>query len=354
MSTAYKRIIINRFLLGGLLMLSSAAAAQEAQQAENPPADPGRDYLLQGLEPGAWANGLEKLEVFQVWLGGHVERSARLVDDYFGSEESFERSRGNRVDVLTPIVFHDNGQTEMSMRIRAKIELPRINERLHLIVATEDTSVKGQADDTLARDITATEGRSLLGLQFALEEYSKLASLLEIGVSFKNIVDPDPYVRLKKNYEWAHDSGWMTRMGQELFWERYEGVGLDSKLVFDKPLEAKRLFRSQTDGLWDYEEGRYALTQRLLLYQPLNKHSVLTYQLRGDWDSAASTHYPAGLHLSGYGTFFNWRERAYKDWLFFEVEPGIYFSQDNAFKRPDITLSLLLEMRFYQVAPALR
>lgn len=349
MSTGVKRFIINPLFVFGLVMLGGIGPlqAEEGLPASQAPAQPEKNYLLEDLQPGKLSKGLDYLERFQVWLGGRFEQSARQVDDYFGSEEGFERSKGNRLDVLTPIVFHDSGQMEMSVRLRTKIHLPRINDRLHLVLTTEDTSVKGQADDSLAREITEEDGRTAVGLQLALEKYSKLASLLDIGLSFKNIVDPDPYVRLKKNYEWTHSSGWVTRMGQTAFWERYEGVGLDSKLVFDKPLDTKNLFRSQTDGLWQYEEGTYSLTQRLLLYHTQTKHTLHTYQLRGDWNSAASTYYPAGMHLSGYGAFFNWRERAYKDWLFFEVEPGVYYSQDNDFKRADLTLLLLLEMRFY-------
>ncbi len=312
-------------------------------EKDNPPKPKEKSYLLEGIDK-TWLNeGLESLERFQVWLGAHVQHTTEGIDDYFGTEEAFERSRGSRLDIMTPVIFHDSGQIEMSMRLRAKFALPKIERRWHLMITSEDTSVKGQVNNDLAREVTEQDGTASLGFQVALEDFSKLATLLDFGMNFKNVVDPDPYVRLKKRYEWDMGSDWTGRMGQDLFWESIAGLGLNSKFVFDKRLDDEYLFRSQSNGTWWQQDGYYELTEQLLLYQQINPYRILTYQTWYSWSTENT-----GVHTTGYGAAVNWRERAYKNWLFFEVQPGIGFSEDNDFKKADLTLMLMLEMRFFQ------
>ncbi|MDG6778699.1 hypothetical protein QCB44_08285 [Thiomicrorhabdus sp. zzn3] len=301
-----------------------------------------KEYLLQDLDSGLIYEGLQKMENFQVWLGGHVQETSELIDDYFGTQESFEYARGSRLDVMTPVIFHDSGQVEMSLRMRAKLAFPKIAKRWHLLITSEDTSVKGQVNSDLARDVTEEEGTASLGFQVMLEEYDKLATLLDFGLNFQNIIDPDPYVRLKKRYEWQLKNDWTSRMSQNLFWERVAGPGLESKLVFDHELDEVYLFRSQTDGVWWHDDGYYDLIERFLLYQRVNPHRLLTYQLRFDWDTQGP-----GFHNTDYGVAVNWREKAYKNWLYFEIEPGVRFTEENDFAQADLTLMLMLEMRFY-------
>jgi hypothetical protein len=209
---------------------------------------PEKNYLFEGTNETWLKRGLQGLEQFQVWLGARIQNGGELIDDYFGSEESFERVRGSRVDVLTPVVFHDSGQVEMTLKVRAKMALPKIEDRWKLIITTEDTSIKGQANDEQANALVEEPGTASLGFQVALEEFDKLASLLDFGINFRNIVEPDPYVRLKKRYEWSQPSGWVHRMSHDLFWERVDGAGLDSKWVSDRRWSDVYLFRSQTDG----------------------------------------------------------------------------------------------------------
>lgn len=321
----------------------SFSQSSDVQPGPTKPEPSQKSYLLQGVEDTWLLQGIDILERFQGWLGTRVQETGQGIDDYFGSDEAFERSIGNRLDIMTPVVFHDSGQVEMSMRLRAKFALPKIEKRWQFLITSEDSSVKGQVNDDLAREVIEQEGTTSLGFQVALEEFDKLATLLDFGINFQNIVDPDPYVRLKKRYEWPVEGGWTTRMSQNLFWERYAGPGLESKLVFDKDLDAEYLFRSQTDGVWWHDDEYYDLTQRLLLYQKVNPHRLLTYQARWGWDTR-----DVGAHITDYGAALNWRELAYKNWLYFEVEPGVAFSEENDFSKADLTLMLMLEMRFFE------
>lgn len=302
-----------------------------------------KQYLLEGTNPTWLSHSLDKLESFHVWLGGYVQNTGEGIDNYFGTEESFELSKGSRLDIMTPVVFHDSGQIEMQLRLRAKFELPRLRKRWHLFVTSQDSSVKGQANSEQVNEVIEEEGSASFSLQVVLDELKKRELILDFGVNFKNISHLDPYLRLKKRFEWDYDSGWNHRMSHSLFWESAAGPGLESKLVFDKPLDKAHLLRAQSDGVWWQDETYYDLTQRLLLYEVINPYRILTYQTWGRWDTQN-----IGAHTTGYGLSVNWRERVYKNWLYFEVEPGVKWTENNDFKQPDYTLRLMLEMRFFK------
>ena len=287
---------------------------------------------------------LHSLETFQVWLGGHVQNTGDGIDNYFGRSESFERTRGNRLDIMMPVVLHDDGSVETQVRFRAKLALTKLKKNLHLLVFSQQSTLKNNPQNTLPSEANEGEEPFSLALQALLDATEQNEIYLDVGVKLADVIKPDPYVRLQKRFNWNADNGWNTRMTQTLFWERVDGSGLDSKYVFDKPIDPRYLFRAQTDGTWWQDEHYYELTQRLLLYNTVNVHRIFTHQAWANHDTLTGS-----FKKTSYGLTSNWRERVYKNWLYFEVEPGIRWVNDNAFSDPDITLMLMLEMRFFKV-----
>lgn len=302
-----------------------------------------KQYLLDGINPLWLSDSLDKLEEFQVWLGGHVQNTGEGIDNYFGTGESFEVSQGSRLDIMTPMIIHDSGEIEMLLRMRAKFAFPKMRKRWHLLVTSEESSIKGQDNNTVANEVLTEESTSSLALQIMLDSVKQQELILQAGSQLTDGVKLDPYVRIKRRFKWHFSDDWTHRMSHALFWESVAGAGLESKFVFDKPLEKTYLFRAQTEGVWWHEKSYYDLTQRLLLYQTLNPYRLLTYQTWASWDAQIDH-----ADNTAYGLSVNWRERVYKNWLYFEVQPGVHWIDDNDFKDPDVTLMLMLEMRFFK------
>lgn len=300
-----------------------------------------RQYLFQDDNP-AWLNGsLNTLQSFQVWMGGHVQNTSDGIDNYFGSGDEFELTKGNRLDIMTPIRVNDNGELDMQLRVRAKLALPKLRNRWHLLIKSQDDIESG---GDLTSESTGERSKTSLAVQALLTSAKGQELYFDVGARTAGLMKLNPYVRLKKRYEIELDSRWKSRMAHSLFWERVDGVGLDSTLVFDRPIDKRHLFRAQSDGTWWDSDAYYDLKQRLLLYKTVNAHRVFTYQ---GW--AAFNSLQQSFQKTGYGLTFNWRERAYKNWLYFEVEPAIKWVEDNDFERADISIMVMLEMRFFKL-----
>ncbi len=309
-----------------------------------------KQYLLEGLDEGMLNNSLLFFDEMQNWLGNHVDDIGEMADDFFGTEESFDRSRGSRLDILFPVTYHSNGSLDSGIDFRAKIELPRTNNRWNLIIESaqevflDSLSEEGDTNSPILSGTTSADesGGTSIGLRFKIETKAYTLSFLDLGLNFKNMIDPDPYLRVKGTYKWLLSDRWTSRMIQNLFWERHAEIGLASRQVFDYTVNDWYLLRSETRGTWWDKNQTYDLSHNFIFFQKLSKHRAIAYRSGWNWQLSDSqrglTHFNVGLNL---------RERVYKSWLFVEIEPRVDFSKSTAFNVADPNITILLEAQFY-------
>lgn len=321
----------------------------------NRPPNEEKTYFFEHSQNTLVNSTLGVLDRFQGWVGEQVDDLGEEADDFFGSDESFDRTRGSRLDVMAPLRFHANGKIDSEVKFRAKIELPKTNRRWNLIVLSADKSLRDLASDGQAGNsatsassssVTGTNqtdtGGTAVGLRFMLDMKDYTTSFFDFGLKFRNVIEPDPFVRLKGNYKWQLSDKWYSRMTQDLFWENYSGVGLNSNQVFDYQVNQRYLLRSDTDGTWWDKEQNYILSHNFIFYDRVKVYRGLAYHLGWDWETK-----DVGFHLTGYHAGLNWRERIYKKWLFFEIEPRVDFRVEDNFQRADPSIQFMLEMQFY-------
>lgn len=308
-----------------------------------------KTYFLEDVKTPLLNDTFHYLDQFQGWVGAYIDDFGESADDFFGTEESFDRTRGSRVDVMTPIRIHASGQIDTEVKFRAKIELPKTNKKWNLMVTSANDSIDsmmGQGDNNQAivanNNVTDQQGSTAVGFRFMLDAADYTSSFFDFGLNFRNIIEPDPYVRIKGNYKWQLSERLFSRMTQDLFWESYQGVGLASRQTFDYQANQDFLLRSETSGTWWDKDQYYELAHTFYLYEKVNIHRGVAYNLGWNWDTKE-----VGPHLTAYHTGMNLRERVYKKWLYVEIEPRIDFSQDTDFKEADPSITLMLEMQFY-------
>jgi len=312
-----------------------------------------KDYFLEGSKGPLINSTLNYLETMHDWLGTYVDDFGEKADDFFGTEESFDRTRGSRLDIMFPIRFHADGAIDTQVKFRAKIALPRTNKRWHLMVSSAEDTLQelanedqGTSTSAVNNNTSATstnqDGSTAVGFRFLLETKNFTESYFDFGLNFRNIIEPDPYVRVKGTYKWQLSKKWYSRMYQNLFWENFDGVGLHSRQTFDYQVNNRYLWRSETNGTWWDKDQYYDLSHNFLFFDQVNVHRGLAYHLGWNWNTQAP-----GFHLTAYHTGVNWRERVYKKWLYFEIEPRIDFREDTHFQKADPSILFMLEAQFY-------
>jgi len=333
---------------------TSKTTPSEETKQNTPPQSAQKTYFLEDTDLPILNKTLDTLDSWQRWVGSEVEDLGQATDDFFGAETSFERSEGNRLDISFPFQFHQDGQIDQSINVRAKIDLPKTNKKWQLIVISAEQSLtesltgndNAQPVERKATAVNDKNNSNAVGLRFLVDTKDLISSFVGFGINFRNIIQPDPYARIKAQKKWQLSPVWTSRMTHDLFWESVQGVGLKSSQTFDAAITNQTLFRSETIGRWLDKEQAYDVAHNFILFEQVNAHRGLAYHLGWNW-----TTQDLGFHLSAYHTGINWRERVYKKWLFVELEPRIDFSEDNGFRQADFSVILMLEAQFYKVKP---
>lgn len=330
---------------------SPESSSAEAQPTKSSAPEPKKSFLLEFVDMPILQDIMGTLDEWQHSLGSEVEDIGQATDDFFGTEASFERSEGNRLDISFPFRFHQDGQIDQSINLRAKIDLPKTNKRWQIIVTSAEQSLtesltgneNAQPVERQATAVNDQNNSNAVGLRFLIDTKDLIASFVGFGINFRNIVLPDPYARIKAEKQWRLNPIWISRMSHDLFWESLQGVGLRSRQTFDANLSKQHLFRSETIGTWLDKDQAYELNHNFILFDQVNEYRGLAYHLGWSWTTQDT------FHLSAYHTGFNWRERIYKKWLFVELEPRIDFSEEDNFKTSDFSVLLKLEVQFYKL-----
>lgn len=328
---------------------SSPALAQ--QKTPLPPtSDSTREYFLEGADNPVLNTSLKYIDSFQSWLGDHVDNVGERADTFFGSEQSFDRSKGSRLDVLFPMRYGKDGTLSTELKYRAKIELPRTNQRWHLIVESVDENLRSDSNGNSASPtVVASNGESeettSVGLRFMIGVKDYTFSFVDVGLNFRNLVEPDPFARIRGEYKWELTDKFTSRMNQNLFWENFRGVGLNSRQTFDYAATQEDLLRSETDGTW-WDKGQYYdLNHNFIMFHKINEHRGVSYNVGWNWNTLEK-----GFHLNSYNVGINVRERIYKKWLFFEIEPRVSFFEEDEFTTADPSITFTFEIQFYNRA----
>lgn len=103
--------------------------------------------------------------------------------------------------------------------------------------------------------------------------------------------------------------------------------GWESRTIvdFERPVFKYCLFRTTFDGSWFETLPGYYYNVDFVLYQPLKSNRTLQYELANSIRTRSN-------HRLDITTFrVSYRQRIWKDWLFFEVGPQVSFPRSRNF-----------------------
>lgn len=268
------------------------------------------------------------------WIdGGHgyatrkANEMTQWVDNFFGNDERDLEQAESRLRLRTIYDWDQRLSNEVKFRLGGKVNLPQISERLDLVFRGEEMDGMGERDSQ-----QYDEDRVGLQLQVGNTELEKHRFDLTMGVSSAGL---RPGVKYVFQDAFARDMNF--RFTQRVMHENDEGVYGISQFVLDKALSDRSLARSytrlmrgeETDGLewsttlsyaraWNNERGRVGATW---LYVGAEGQTE-------PYD-----------YVSNYLVGVRFRRQAYRDFLFWEVEPSYnwridepYFDRDGAWK----------------------
>ncbi|TXS95978.1 hypothetical protein FV139_00240 [Parahaliea maris] len=277
----------------------------EGWEAAEPEAEAGEDENQDGE--------VNWVDTSHAYATGRAQAMTRWMDDYFGDKEYILEEAESQLRLELIDTWDSDDGTDLKVRLRGKLQLPKISRRLNLLFSGEDSELDSSEERQVNDEI---------GLQYELLDRARSRFDLTLGYSSGH---------LRPGVKYRNQGSFSDRLSYRLV-ERiqYEdGENFFSQTQFDLNHAvgensvvrwgSRLLYGEKTEGV-EWSTG-LSLRQRYRLDHP--RPIATSYFV-----SANGVTRPEGFSKN-YRTGVLWRRQVYRDYLFLELEPSYNYRRRN-------------------------
>lgn len=299
----------------------SEAAAVEAEPAETM-LSPGPKRLA---IPVSCLGAGEDARWFDRAQGYWSERAcapAVWFDRFFGGGRSDDVATA-LVRVIPSFQYSDREFTETGVRLKAKVRLPQIEQRLSVVINDDDEAETGLLPGEVERpqQANAQSRSSSMAFRYLYDTHRRWRVDADVGLRSELKL----LARLRYRNEWTLRPGLQTRFTQSVYFLDGEGFGETSLVEFERLLAEDMLLRWSTQATVSEQANGLELREGLQLLRQVDADRALS------WNLAATVNSDPAWKAGSYVTSVRFRQRAFRSWMFFEVEPFIDWIREDRF-----------------------
>lgn len=322
------------FLLTAGGLWSCNAPAMPVETAEHRPS-PAQDRSEPGIPDILNATGMDATHYY---LSTAVELTSRRIDAFFGEDRLYDDVTGSWVQLRGRIAWREAGEYDLAGKFRLKLDLPRLGERVNLIIA-------GENDDDATAEMTDLETERPLyelrdpdlsaALRFILKEKRHWTLNIRPGLKLS---DPlESFVTLQFIRTRVHQGTWLSRGAIELGFHSSEGWENQWELQLERAVGANNFLRTTSSVLWrEADPGNQTLGQMLRLTHTFSRSRLIA------WEIGARAETRPDLRTTAYFSSLRLRRNLKRSWLFFELKPELRLTRDSDFA-PEALFTLTLD-----------
>lgn len=254
------------------------------------------------------------------WLASYLNRlsgniDSFFVDSFFSENITDDDVKGSRakLSLYTRRVLGD--PVDYKFGLSVKLVLPNTNERLNLLLDSEDE------DSREADPIESIENVNYTAaLRFIIKESDQWKTNLDAGIRWG--VPPNPFVRFRAR-RYAYLSEWELKATQTVFYFALDGWGEETRLQMDYPINTEKLFRINAKAGYLLNDEFFKLSYDAGLYHELSSKAALGFVAGAAGDSefdATFYSYSAGVR---------YRRQIYSNWVFAELAPEFIWDREK-------------------------
>ncbi len=273
-------------------------------------------------------------------------------DDFFGiSRSESTRKAGYLLRWKNSVRLGDDGKPRVATSIRANIQLSAINEKLRLSLSGDDLPERKSQnlpDDPGApsQDRTIQPTRLVnTELRYIINQTTAIDSFIGAGVRLNFPVKT--FVRGRYVYTYPLSDVSLVRLGETLFLTNRDGFGETTEISIERLLDSKTVLKWASSGTISESISGLEWGSHLSLIRELSSRSAVsvTGGVYGDTNSAAIA--------SNFRLSTNYRRNFHREWLFYEVEPEIFWPRDaTGSYSANYAIFLRLEVLFEERTPS--
>lgn len=249
-------------------------------------------------------------------LSGNIDTF--FVDAFFSEEIIGDDVKGSRAKLsfYTRRVLGD--PVDYKFGISLKMVFPNTNERLKLILDSEDEESAREADP-----IESVENVNYTAaLRFIINESDLWKTNIDAGIRWR--LPPDPFVRFRAR-RYAYFSEWEMKLSQTATYRVSEGFREDTQVQMNYPLNIEKQFRVSAKADYLLNDGYFKLNYGAGLYHRLSKKAAIGFV------AGAGGNTEHGATFNAYNAGVRYRRQIWKKYIFAEVAPEFIWTTDKEY-----------------------
>jgi hypothetical protein len=254
------------------------------------------------------------------------------MDNYFG-EPNYEIEAAEslvRIDFTTDWDQEDG--TNNNVRLRGKLQVPRISKRLNLVFSDESGDELDPGEDQRKLDDS-------FGLLYRVSEGKHSRFDLTMGISWNHV---RPGVRYR--YQGALSDITTYRFTQRLQYENSEGGYATSQIELNRVLGENTVLRWNNRGVYGQETDGTEWISRLSLFQR-HKTARKRRELGINYFGAINGVTDPESYVKNYRLGVLFRRQVYRDFLFLELEPAYNYRKRQPDEKRQFAWSIALRFQ---------
>jgi hypothetical protein len=303
---AHTKRLIAACLCSALLAGQSAVLAQNPEETSSSEERAVIAVENQPIEP-TW------IDTSHAYASDQAQALTEWMDDFFGDQEyNLEQAKSHlRIELIDDWESQDGH--DMKIRLRGKMQLPKISKRLDLVFSGEQSDLDDETDRQLDHTV---------GLQYKLNEGVGSRWDLTLGYASGNLRPG-----LKFRAEGSIDSRNSYRFIERIQYEDDKGPFSTSQFDLNHSLDENNIVRWGSRALWGkYSEGvewRTGVTLRNRYNPQAQRPVVLGYS------ASVSGATRPNNHIKNYRLGVKWRRQILRNFLYLELEPAYNYRKKN-------------------------
>ncbi len=283
------------------------------------------------------------LDSIQSGITKNILQSATWLDSFFYDPRYAAVVNETSAVVRLEGFIENHARWTFKPKVKLRLRLPQLKYKTRITIAVDtnedNPSKPGQSLLTLPAQDENADRNTSAALGYHIKSSERRDFIFKLGLRYRGghfVSFIRPYYR-----RLYHLDRWDLRFTQEFpYWTDIKWSS-STTVDLERPLGDTLFFRTTLNGTWYEKQLGYYYGLIFSLSQPLSTTSALSYNLSGSFQTGAHDVLQEVVVATRY------RQRFWRDWMYFDLTPQVRFPRDRQFN-PVPGVLFGLEMQFGQ------
>lgn len=271
---------------------------------------------------------LPYLDILHHDISQRLLATAVWLDSFFEDERVEKETNQSYIRVRYDVFQEESAEITVRPTIGVRLALPELEKKAHLIITADepDSTANTPAPAGITGErIGKTDDRNVTtAVHYIFRDTEEQNFIMRTGAQFS---DGSPVLFIAPRYRYfVPFTTWGFRFTQEAVWKTDTKWQVDTLFDLERQLPRGVFFRSSLGGTWLDGTNGYFYSLSFSLRQPFGPQHALDYS----WVNSYQTR-PV-YELTEILLSVRYRQKIWRDWLFYEVAPQLRFSRTEHFK----------------------